>query len=81
VDSPFKLYKSGIYDETSPGACAINKLGSQVVTVVGYTQDYWIIKNSWGDNWGESGFIRVRMSKDSTGVCNMYYDGGYYITF
>ena len=34
------------------------------VTVVGYgtdqTQgDYWLVRNQWGERWGEAGYIRI----------------------
>ncbi len=30
--------------------------GGHAVTVVGYTKDSFIIRNSWGDDWGDNGY-------------------------
>lgn len=32
---------------------------------------YWIVKNSWGPEWGEQGYIRLRMGFGSTGMCGI----------
>jgi hypothetical protein len=51
-------YKSGIYN----GPCGTKF--NHVVTIVGYGKqgrdDYWLIKNSWGANWGDQGFIKMK---------------------
>lgn len=47
------------------------------VAIVGYgvTPEgikYWIVKNSWGPDWGEDGFIRVlRGGTDVMGMCGI----------
>lgn len=38
------------------------------VLLVGYTDSYWKIKNSWGTSWGENGFIRLAPG-NTCGVC------------
>merc|ERR1712198_746979 len=47
----FNNYRDGVMDQ------CINQQGDHAVLVVGYGrengQDYWLIKNSWGANWGE----------------------------
>lgn len=67
----FQLYSSGIFSYQKCG----NKLDHGVL-VVGYgtenNQDYWIIKNSWGSNWGENGYIRIaRNTNLDGGLCGI----------
>ena len=48
------------------------------VVLVGYNDtgdngtSYWIIKNSWGSDWGENGYIRVQFGCDAVGLYNYY---------
>jgi hypothetical protein len=63
VYSDFYGYGGGVYTKMS------NTLeGLHCILVVGYddTQNCWIAKNSWGPNWGESGFVRI-----AYGQCNI----------
>jgi hypothetical protein len=56
VRTDFMWYKGGIYRNLW------GKIeGGHVVTIVGYddSQNCWLIKNSWGTEWGENGWMRV----------------------
>lgn len=52
-------YQSGVFD-----GCDGNTVVNHAVVLFGYGQEeeklYWKIRNSWGESWGENGFIRLR---------------------
>ncbi len=76
VYDDFFSYRSGIYSYAT-GSYA----GAHAVLVVGYddTQQCFIVKNSWGSNWGEGGFFQIAYSEvggtSRFGYSVIVYDG------
>lgn len=63
----FRHYQGGIIDGEGCGTDL-----DHGVTLVGYDAetDAWLIKNSWGPNWGENGYVRIRRG-EHLGVCGI----------
>jgi len=62
----FQFYSSGVFDDDS---CGTNL--DHAVVLVGYgtdDKDYWILRNSWGETWGEKGYMRIVRNKNMCGL-------------
>ncbi|XP_068659638.1 cysteine proteinase 2-like [Aristolochia californica] len=72
----FRLYKGGVFTSTTcrNGPMDVN----HAVLAVGYGVEkgvpYWIVKNSWGKEWGLDGYFKIEMGKNMCGVatCSSY---------
>ena len=71
----FQSYSSGVLDAVKCG----NSLDHGVL-IVGYGtengQKYWLVKNSWGDTWGEQGYVKILRSESTNdpGICGIAMD-------
>jgi len=75
-------YGGGVLDDrsccnaASDSNCVYNL--NHAILVVGYGHDsssgldYWIIKNSWGGRWGESGYVRLKKGTGHCGVGSLH---------
>ncbi|XP_076435231.1 procathepsin L-like [Babylonia areolata] len=68
----FRHYSGGVYQEASCSSDGVN----QAVLVVGYGtyqgQDYWLLKNSWGPDWGMNGYMMLaRNQGNMCGISTM----------
>lgn len=69
--SSFHHYKAGVYKEPK---CNLNNL-SRALLAVGYSvtkdtkEEYWLLKNSWGTDWGENGYIKL--ARNQSNMCGI----------
>jgi len=69
----FKRYHQHVFK--SQDCSSDPSRADHAVLVVGYGttpkgEDYWIVKNSWGKDWGEGGYIRIARNYNMCGIAN-----------
>ncbi|CAJ0940295.1 unnamed protein product [Ranitomeya imitator] len=70
----FQLYCNGIFE----GDCS--PYPNHAVIIVGYGTehdqksnediDYWIVRNSWGEDWGDKGYVKMRRNVNVCGIAS-----------
>lgn len=76
--SGFMLYSHGIFTSTQ---CKNDEASlDHAVTLTGYGtdaagKDWWLVKNSWGESWGEAGYFRI--ARNAGNMCGIATDATY----
>lgn len=84
VGSAFSAYSGGIYNDANTacnGSPCSYTPSNHAIALIGWNDangGYWILRNSWGTGWGESGYMRI--AYDAAGVacaaCYLYIEAG-----
>jgi C1A family cysteine protease/chitodextrinase len=83
VTTAFQNYSGGVFTDSyttcNTNPC-YNATTNHAISLVGWGVDasdgeYWILRNSWGSSWGESGYMKlsVHASHIDCSVCYMVY--------
>jgi len=67
VYSDFPSYKSGVYQHTTG-----DELGGHAIKILGWGVEngtpYWLVANSWNEDWGDKGFFKILRGKNECGI-------------
>jgi len=85
VGTAFQSYSDGIYDDsntTCDASPCYNATTNHAISLVGWDDNppeggggVWILRNSWGNSWGENGYMRIRYTaaRVACAVCYLVY--------
>jgi len=70
AEYPFQHYFNGIITDDTCGVAL-----DHAVLAVGYGvedgTEYYLVRNSWGADWGEEGYVRIGIQDNSPGICGI----------
>ena len=64
----FQHYGGGVFSDSK---CYSGQIDHGVL-LVAYDKDTMTIKNSWGPDWGDNGYITIARTDDDIGICGVY---------
>nr|BAD23812.1 cathepsin B-N1 [Tuberaphis styraci] len=80
VYDDFPSYKSGVYTKMENATY----LGGHAVKLIGWGEEYgvpyWLLVNSWNDQWGDQGLFKIRRGTNECGIDNST-TGGVPVTY
>jgi hypothetical protein len=68
VTQKFYPFRKGIFKDTTCIKGIKGYTPNHAVTGVGYTESYFVIKNSWSTDWGMNGFMRLARNYHNCGL-------------
>jgi cathepsin B len=67
VYADFPSYKSGVYKHVSG-----SMLGGHAIKIMGWGvengEDYWLVANSWNEQWGDNGYFKIARGTNECGI-------------
>ncbi|CAF1036426.1 unnamed protein product [Rotaria sp. Silwood1] len=67
----FDYYASGVLDVSG---CPTHQNMNHALVLVGYGTengtDYWKVKNSWGADWGDNGYLKIKRNANMCGIAS-----------